>query len=407
MVDELKEYGIEVMVSMWPLVGGPTPATAACSNAPTAGNPGQPQKCSDNWHDLKDHQYLMGNGGAGAAYEPQPEEGGTSYLYDSFNPKARDFVWGQMQHGYHQFGIKTFWLDADEPESFMPVAAPGKRFFNDSGDGWRVDNEVGMAWVQKHHRMVHDGLIKNGEKSGDFVFLSRGAWAGSQRYGAAVWSGDIESRFEELQVQIKVAQNTAMSGIDKWTTDIGGYKNGDPTSPYFRELVVRWFQFGAFCPLFRLHGDREGPKPAANECGATDGSNEIWNFGEEAMKIIPGVMRLRENLRNYVDSYMNFSATTGMSIVRPMVLQFPADAKCAGVDVEDQYMFGDDWLVAPIYEQGATSRSVYLPVLPAGQVWENYYSNVQTTGGQRITEKTTLADFPLYRRAVHGAKTAN
>ena len=96
-------------------------------------------------------------------------------------------------------------------------------------------------------------------------------------------------------------------------------------------------------------------------------------------------------------------AFEGMSIVRPMMLQFPTDKKCAGVDVEDQYMFGSDWLVAPVYVQGAASRSVYLPVLPEGQVWENYYSNVQTTGGQRITEPTTLADFPLYRRAVPAA----
>ena len=256
-----------------------------------------------------------------------------------------------------------------------------------------------MGWVQKHHRMIHDGLVRNGENVGDFVFLSRGAWAGSQRYGAAVWSGDIESSFQELTVQIRVAQNTAMSGIDKWTTDIGGYKGADPTQPYFRELIVRWFQFGAFCPLFRLHGDRRGPKPPPNQCGATDGDNEIWKFGNEAMSIIPGVMRLRENLRNYIDTYMNHSSHTGMPIVRPMVLQFPNDKKCAGADVEDQYMFGPDWLVAPVHVQGATSRDVYLPVLPKGQIWENYYSNVQTVGGQRITEKTTLADFPLYRRA--------
>ena len=99
---------------------------------------------------------------------------------------------------------------------------------------------------------------------------------------------------------------------------------------------MRWFQFGAFCPLFRLHGDRGGPKPAANQCGGTDGTNEVWNFGDEAMEIIPGVMRLRETLREYVDIHMNISSATGMPLLRPMLLQFPHDPKCAAVDVEDQ-----------------------------------------------------------------------
>jgi hypothetical protein len=103
-------------------------------------------------------------GEAGEKYLPAPQEKTTSYVYDSFNPEARRFVWAQMREGYQKYGIKTFWLDADEPESFLPVAAPGKRFFNDEGRGWKSDNEVGMGWVQKHHRMIHDG-----EKT---VFLS-------------------------------------------------------------------------------------------------------------------------------------------------------------------------------------------------------------------------------------------
>ena len=173
-------------------------------------------------------------------------------MYDSFNPEARRFVWAQMREGYQKYGIKTFWLDADEPESFLPVAAPGKRFFNDEGRGWVSDNQVGMGWVQKHHRMIHDGettvfcshfyiksdgftktgsrstqekfltknrfvagLLSEGVESGDFTMLSRGFWAGSQRYGTAMWSGDIWSKFSELAVQIKVAQGVALSGVDK------------------------------------------------------------------------------------------------------------------------------------------------------------------------------------------------
>lgn len=145
------------------------------------------------------------------------------------------------------------------------------------------DAEVAMAWPQQYHRMVYEGLVAKakattaaggakdaamaGEARAHAVqpppvapFLTRSAFAGSQRYGAILWSGDIESSFNELAVQVQVAQHVAMSGIYLWTTDIGGFRNGDPTEPSFRQLIVRWFQFGAFCPIFRLHGDRGGPK---------------------------------------------------------------------------------------------------------------------------------------------------
>ena len=174
-VDELKSYGIEVMVSMvnttacirdffslgcaaqtdgavsqWPLVLGPAAPRVPCAiNTTNGAGGGGPEgvACSINWKTLLDEQLLVGNGEEGDKYLPAPQEHTTSYVYDSFNPEARRFVWEQMREGYQKYGIKTFWLDADEPESFLPVAAPGKRFFNDGG--WKSDNEVGMGWVQK------------------------------------------------------------------------------------------------------------------------------------------------------------------------------------------------------------------------------------------------------------------
>ena len=125
--------------------------------------------------------------------------------------------------------------------------------------GWVPDQRVGMSWVNHHQQMVHDGMVSAGYREGEFFMLSRGYWAGGQQYGASLWSGDVNSTWEELGLQVRVAQSTALSGVPYWTTDIGGFKNGDPTDPSFRELVVRWFQFGAFCPLFRLHGHRDGP----------------------------------------------------------------------------------------------------------------------------------------------------
>merc|ERR1719265_1961702 len=148
-----------------------------------------------------------------------------------------------------------------------------------------------MAWVQQYHRMVFEGLGTDRKVvefdgssavSAEFhaaapPFLTRSAFAGSQRYGAILWSGDIESTFDELATQVQVAQHVAMSGISLWTTDIGGFRNGNTEDPIFRELIVRWFQFGAFCPIFRLHGARGGPQDK-DKCGSK-GFNEVWSFG--------------------------------------------------------------------------------------------------------------------------------
>lgn len=133
----------------------------------------------------------------------------------------------------------------------------------------------------RYHRLVREGLEAR-LPAGEAVppFLTRSAFAGSQRYGAVLWSGDIMSSFDELAVQVQVAQHVAMSGIYLWTTDIGGFRDGNTEDPVFRQLIVRWFMFGAFCPIFRLHGDRQGPQDK-DVCGST-GHNEVWSFGDEA-----------------------------------------------------------------------------------------------------------------------------
>ena len=175
-------------------------------------------------------------------------------FYDSTNPEARRYIWEKVTEGYRRYGIRAFWLDACEPE-ILSDNAENARYFLGQGA------EVQGVYPREHARGFYEGLQASGED--EVVLLCRSAWAGSQRYGAAVWSGDIESTFEALAAQIPAGLNMGVSGIPWWTTDIGGFKNGDPTTAYFRELIVRWFQFGAFCPLFRLHGVREpGPSSA-------------------------------------------------------------------------------------------------------------------------------------------------
>ncbi len=241
----------------------------------------------------------------------------------------------------------------------------------------------------KHTQSFCDGLRAEGEE--EIITLCRSAWAGSQRYGAAVWSGDIASTFEALQAQVRAGLNIGLSGIPWWTTDIGGFHGGDPQSPYFRELIVRWFQFGAFCPLFRLHGFR---MPADTErYWLSGGPNEVWSFGDEAYAIIEKYLFLRERLKPYIMAQMRLAHERGVPPMRPLFFDFPQDE--SAWKVEDQFMFGPDLLVAPILHEGATSRELYLP---PNTVWSDAWNGQTFAGGQWITVCAPLEQIPLYLR---------
>ena len=207
------------------------------------------------------------------------------------------------------------------------------------------------------------------------VLLCRSAWAGAQKYGAAVWSGDIPATWASLSEQLRAGLAIAIAGIPWWTTDIGGFHGGDSRDEGYRELMVRWFQFGAFCPLFRLHGYRE-PRP---EIGwdATGGPNEVWSCGEDAFQMIKAVMLMRERLRPYLHEQLDRASEEGVPAMRPLFVEFPEDE--TAWTVEDQMMFGPDVLVAPVLEAGARRRQVYLP---AGARWTHAWSG-RTYDGER------------------------
>jgi alpha-D-xyloside xylohydrolase len=234
-----------------------------------------------------------------------------------------------------------------------------------SGGQWQLarglDTEVLTAWTYQWSKGFSDEMARTGVAPGDFFLLSRSAWAGTPSHGAALWSGDIRSSWSELKTAVTVGQGVGMSGIPLWTTDIGGYGGGDPSDPSFQQLIVRWFQFGAFCPLFRLHGHRAGGPPA-NECGPTNGDNEVWNLAHSAehYAAISSVMQLREKLRTYVKALNNESVAHGMPMMRAMMLQFPDDPVCQSDQAEDQFMLGPDWLVAP----GASTCTAAKPLPP-------------------------------------------
>jgi alpha-D-xyloside xylohydrolase len=226
----------------------------------------------------------------------------------------------------------------------------------------------------------------------EIINLSRSAWAGSQRYAAAVWSGDIRSRFEVLRAQIPAGLNIAMSGIPWWTTDIGGFMQGDIRTDYFRELIVRWFQYGVFCPLFRLHGVRE-PLNGLYGAQSSGADNEVWSFGETAYEIITHLLFLREKLKPYLRVLNQAAHEHGTPPMRPLYFDFPADP--AAANVVDQFMLGPDLLVAPITELAAVSREVYLP---AGEAWVEAWTGQEYPGGQHLRAAAPLECIPTYWR---------
>ena len=197
----------------------------------------------------------------------------------------------------------------------------------------------------------------------------------------AVWSGDIPSTFEYLQKQLRAGLNIAVSGIPWWTTDIGGFLFGDLRTDYFKELIVRWFQYGVFCPLFRLHGARE-PYNGLSGADASGGPNEVWSFGEKQYEIICHLMSVREKLTSYLMAQNHYASEKGIPPMRPIFVDFPADEQAAQVD--DQFMLGPDLLIAPVIEEGTRRRKVYLP---AGTEWVDAWSGETVPGGQTINPR--------------------
>lgn len=363
MVEELAAMGTRVMVSVWPLVS----------------------PLSENYAEMSRLGLLVASDRGPAYLTDFAEKGVPAHvavaLYDPTNPAARGFIWSQAREHYLEHGIRVWWLDACEPE-LRPTDPADLRFHLGPGD------EVVNLYPLLNARAFHDGMLEAGER--DVVLLSRSAWAGSQRYGSAVWSGDIPATWESLRRQVCAGLNIALSGIPWWTTDIGGFHGGDPSDPQFRELIVRWFQYGVFCPLFRLHGDRLPRSPVTTEM--TGGPNEVWSFGDEAYRHIRSTLALRERIRPYLDEQMHVAHEKGLPPMRPLFVDFPEDER--SWSVEDQFMLGPDLLVAPVLEAAARQRDVYLP---PGR-WTDAWTGATCDGGQTVWADAPLGRIPIFLR---------
>ncbi|MGC8627004.1 MAG: glycoside hydrolase family 31 protein [Acidimicrobiales bacterium] len=364
MVDELRSLGVELMVSVWPTVN------------PNSANYEEMDRLGLMVHSTRGvpvHLPFWDKGTEGHAF---------MRFYDATHPEARRYIWEKVSQGYRCYGVKAFWLDACEPEVLAEDAESAHYFL---GPG----SQVQSVYPREHARGFYEGLKAQGDK--DVLLLCRSAWAGSQHYGAAVWSGDVDSTFDALAAQIPAGINMGISGIPWWTTDIGGFRGGDPSTQYFRELVVRWFQFAAFSPIFRLHGVREpGPLVGSGQTGAP---NEVWSFGDEAYGLIRDQLALRERLRPYVMDQMATASATGLPVMRALFLEFPDDT--AAWDITDEYMFGPDVLVAPVTDQGARRRDVYLP---EGATWLDAWTGQPAAKNGWVTAIAPLERIPVYLR---------
>ena len=314
--------------------------------------------------------------------------GYTFGFYDPFSAAARHLYWRQIERTLGVIGVDAWWLDADEPDMVSNSSVAEREAFmtpNPMGPGTAVFN----AYALEHVCGVYHGNLRFHPDRRPFI-LSRSGFAGLQRCGAAVWSGDIAPRWSDMKNQIAAGISFSLSGLPNWTMDIGGYQ---PESRYlrpdaanlaeWRELNTRWFEFGAFCPIFRSHGQMP--------------HREIYNLSPPETKlyrILVSYDRLRYRLMPYIYTIAGDTWRKNGTIMRALEMDFPRDPHVRSIATE--YMFGPAFLVSPVYRYRARRWRVYLP---AGAIWYDFFTNRVYRGGRAVTVAAPMARLPLFVRA--------
>jgi alpha-D-xyloside xylohydrolase len=306
---------------------------------------------------------------------------GKGKWYDPFADKGRELYWKQISAEIFSKGFDGWWLDAPEPElsgkwgefrTFRTAAGPGAKVFN--------------AYPLMHSTGIYQGQRAQTDQQ-RVVILTRSAYAGQQRNSAITWSGDIGSGWQDLRNQIPAGLNFSVSGIPYWNTDIGGFSGvNDPSDPHYAEIFTRWFEFGSFCPMFRVHGSA----PA----GGTGPGKEYWRFDTATQAIWRTYVDLRYRLMPYTYSVAWQVTSAGSTIMRPLVMDFANDKEV--LNVGDQYLFGPAIMVSPVATEGATSRSVYLP---GKGKWYDFWTGRTEPSGRHIDAAAPVETMPLYVRA--------
>jgi len=350
MVDELHRENFHLMISIWPFF-----------------EPG-----SANYDFMDKQGWFVDK----FKFAKPPYHSDAMAVYDATSAEARKFYWDQVDKGLFNLGVDAWWMDTTEPETEGQEEniLLGHKLAMGSGD--RYVNIFPLLDTQA----VYEGQRAASDKKRVYI-LSRSAFAGSQRNAVTAWSGDINSDWFSYRRQIPAGLNFALSGIPYWTTDIGGFVFGDPNDPAYRELFVRWFQYGTFNPILRVHGTRK-----------TD-QNELWSYGPDAQKILVSFDRLRYRLLPYTYSLAWKTTSESYTPMRPLVMDFRNDVRAQ--NTWDEFMYGPAFLVNPVTEPAATSRPVYLP----DAQWYDFWSGASTRGGRQITADAPADRLPLYVRA--------
>ena len=363
MIAELEANGTKLMVSIWPTI----------------------DKTSMHFEDMRTRGLLVRTHRGIAT---TMDFLGDTVFFDATNPQARDYIWQLVKANYHDKGVRIFWLDEAEPEYSV---YDWDNYCYHAG----TDLQVGNIYPRAYAQGFYEGM--SALQGADIVNLVRCAWAGSQKFGALVWSGDVDSSFESLRNQLAIGLNMGIAGIPWWTSDIGGFHGGVNTDPLFRECLVRWFQLAVFSPVLRMHGDREPHEEPLSDkgggCCPSGAGNEIWSFGADVEAILVAHLRLREQLRPYLREQMRHANTHGTPLMRPLCYDFPEDKNAW--QIEDAYMFGADILVAPVLHEGMRQRAVYLP---AGCNWQNHGTGEIIEGGRTVVAEAPLARIPVFLR---------
>ena len=353
MVDSVHQMNAKFMIVTWPGFGPLTP----------------------QYKELKDKNLLIN-------FDTWPPKSGTK-PYDVYSAEARDIYWRYLNNGIFSKNVDGFWLDSTEPDHINVK-----------------ESDYDQPTILGTFRSVHNafplmtvGGVYNhwrGETSDKrVVILTRSAFAGQQRYGANTWSGDVSSDWGTLRRQIPGALNFSLSGNPYWNSDIGGFfagrynAGGGAKNPDFQELYVRWMQFAAFIPMMRSHG--------------TDIRREIYQFGkrgEWAFDVQEKYINLRYSLLPYIYSTSWDVSKNNGTFMRALVMDFSQDKNVWNID--NEYMFGQSFLVNPVTEKGKEEQDVYLP---GGSDWFDFWTNEKTTGGITVTKKTMIDIIPLYVKA--------
>lgn len=374
MMDRIHELNAKLMVSIWPIMSNEGP----------------------NHAEMKSKELLLGN----------------QATYDAFNVAARELYWKQANEGLFTYGIDAWWCDCTEPFEADWTGEvkpePEERMHINTNEAKKyLDPEYINAYSLLHSKGIYEGQ-RGVTESKRVVNLTRSSYAGQQRYGTITWSGDTAANWDTLRKQIPAGLHFSVTGCPYWTTDIGGFFVAEKEQWFwkgeydagcedlgYRELYVRWFQYGAFLPMLRSHG--------------TDTPREVWRFGEPGSvwyDTLVQFIRLRYRLLPYIYSVSSWVTLFDYTMVRALPFDFRHDPRT--FDIDDQFLFGPNFLVNPVLqpmywsagsrplEVSEKSRSVYLP---EGCDWYDFWTGRRYTGGQTIRARASLDTMPLFVRA--------